>query len=341
MFLLGMEGAGVTQPWDSAYTLCLIIFGVLTMGLFVLVEWKVAKYPVIPLRLFTNTTILACLGVTVFHGFVSIAEYYYLPLYFQTVLSAGPILSGVYVFPLVLSLSFSSAVSGLVIKKTGRYREPIWFGLCMMTLGTGLFIDLGPTANWAKIIVFQIVAGIGLGPNYQGPLIALQSQVRGHDIAVGTATFGFARQLSTSISIILGGVILQNELAKQKSTLEAALGESLASQIAHSSFGSTTDELRRLPAAQKAVFNHVFASSMRKIWIFYTALAGAGLAVSVFIGTTVLSKTHEKTRVGIAEQERVRQERLEQRRQRAKVTAAVVPDPEKAAELDLAMDNAR
>ena len=33
MFLFGMESGGVTHPWDSAFTLCLIIFGVVTIVL--------------------------------------------------------------------------------------------------------------------------------------------------------------------------------------------------------------------------------------------------------------------------------------------------------------------
>jgi hypothetical protein len=46
-----------------------------------------------------------------------------------------------------------------------------------MTLGFGLFIDFDVNSSWAKIIVYQIVAGIGVGPNFQAPLIALQSLV--------------------------------------------------------------------------------------------------------------------------------------------------------------------
>lgn len=50
MLLLGLEFGGVSFPWDSATVICLIIFGVFTASLFVLNEWKFARYPIMPIR---------------------------------------------------------------------------------------------------------------------------------------------------------------------------------------------------------------------------------------------------------------------------------------------------
>ena len=166
-FLFGMESGGQTKPWGSAYTICLVVFGIFIIFLFFINEWKFAKYPIMPLRLFKDRSNMATLGVCFCHGFVFIGATYYLPLYFQTVLEATPILSGVYLFPLVLSLSAGAMGVGIYIKKSGKFRPPIWFGLFFMTLGFGLFIDLDDYANWPKLIIYQIIAGIGVGPNFQ------------------------------------------------------------------------------------------------------------------------------------------------------------------------------
>lgn len=174
MILLGLEFGGVTFPWDSATVICLLVFGALVVGLFVVVEWKFAKYPIIPLSLFKVRSNIASLGVTCCHGLVFISASYYLPLYFQAVLGATPLLSGAYVLPLTISLAVVSSATGIFIRKTGKYKPCIIFGMATMTLGYGLFLDLGSTANWAKIIVFQLIAGTGVGPNFQSPLISLQ-----------------------------------------------------------------------------------------------------------------------------------------------------------------------
>jgi EmrB/QacA subfamily drug resistance transporter len=177
MLLLGLEFGGIAHPWDSATVLCLIIFGAVVIGIFFLIEWRVAPYPLMPLGLFSKRSNLAALAVCFFHAFVFISGNYFLPLYFQAVLGATPILSGVYLLPTALSLSFLSAFTGFFIKKTGQYLPMIWFGMFMMTLGFGLFINFNVNSSWAKIIIFQIIAGIGVGPNFQSPLIALQSLV--------------------------------------------------------------------------------------------------------------------------------------------------------------------
>ena len=171
MLLFGLEFGGITFPWRSTAVICLIVFGTLTISLFFVVEYRFATYPLMPLRIFSQRSSIACLGVCFFHAYVFIAGSYYLPLYFQAVLGASPILSGVYLLPTALSLSLTSAITGVVIKKTGQFLPPIWLGFICMTVGYGLFIDLAPGSSWAKIILYQIVAGIGVGPNFQSPLI--------------------------------------------------------------------------------------------------------------------------------------------------------------------------
>ena len=316
MFLYGMGSGGVTHPWDSAYVLCLIIFGVVTICLFFVNEWKFAKYPIVPLRIFRSASNLASLGVCFIHGFVFIGGSYYLPLYFQIVLAASPILSGVYLFAMVVTFSVVSAITGIFIKQTGMFREPIWAGLFFMTLGYGLLIDLPDHANWTKIIIYQIIVGIGVGPNFQSPLIALQSHLKGHDIAVGTATFGSVRNLATSISIVLGGVVFQNELQSRESQLAAALGPRIGRQLASSSFGSTAGQLAKLPPDQKDVLDRVYTASLQKMWIFYTAFSAAGILISLFITKKELSREKNDVKTGLVEQERVRVLEKEEDKQR-------------------------
>lgn len=315
-FLFGMESGGVTHPWGSAFTLCLIIFGLLIIALFFVNEWKFAKYPIIPLRLFRNTSNLAALGVCFCHGFVFIGGSYYLPLYFQAVLGATPILSGVYLLAMVIILSFVSAATGIFIKKTGIFKEPIVLGLCFMTLGFGLFIDLPNHKQWSKIFIYQIIAGIGVGPNFQAPLIALQSHLKGHDIAVGTATFGFTRNLATAVSVALGGVVFQNELKNHRTQLAQALGPQLSSRISGSSFGITASQLAQLTQSQKDAVHQVYTDSLQKMWIFYTAFAALGICVSLFIKSKELSRTYEKAKTGLVEQERVRIEEKAEAKER-------------------------
>ncbi|KAJ5289125.1 Efflux pump dotC [Penicillium angulare] len=314
MFLFGLEFGGVNYPWASATVVCLIVFGVVVWVLAGIAEWKIAKYPIIPSRIFGQWNNILCFIVCFCHGFVFISGTYYLPLYFQTVLLASPILSGVYVLPMVLGLSFVSAIVGVLMKKTGRYREFISAGLLFMTLGWGLLIDLKPYASWSRIIIYQLIGGIGVGPNFQAPLVALQSNIRPADMATATATFGFVRQLSTSISVVLGTVVYQNIMSQQAGKLTASIGAELTKEISTSFAGSSKALIQSLSESQRKVVLESFTFALSRMWILYTVVAGVGFIASLFIRHTELSKTHTVQKTGLAEQERARQELIDSQR---------------------------
>ena len=310
MFLLGLEYGGVSYPWSSPTVVCLLVFGAVTVGLFLINEWKFARYPMMPLALFKKRSSVASLAVCFVHGMVFISGAYFYPLYFQAVLGASPILSGVYLFPFVLSLSISSVIVGIFIKKTGQYLPPIWFGIFFMTLGYGLYIDLPNGREWGRIFPYQIIAGIGVGPNFQSPLIALQTNVQPRDIATATATFGFVRQLSTAISVVIGGVIFQNGMKMREATLRSALGQATAQEIGGGGAGAATGIVKALPEPGRHVATGVYVDSLRTMWIFYVAISACGLVAAALIGRKTLAKTHEVQKTGLEEEEKNRQQRI-------------------------------
>lgn len=310
MFLLGLGYGGVAYPWNSATVICLIVFGIVTIFIYALIEWKVAKYPVTPLRLFTSTSSIATFGIAYLHGAVYMANFYYLPLYFQTVLGATPILSGVYLLPVAVTLCIASSLTGVYISKTGRYRPPIYFGLVMMILGQGLYCDLQTYASWARIIIFQIISGIGLGPMFQAPIIAIFSLTKPADTASAAATVFFARDIATAMSVVFGGVIFENRIEAHKNELEAALPASLAEQITSGGATTVTDQIRDLPSNQRAVVTYVYNKAIQDEWIFYTALSGAALLLSLLISKQVLSREHKINKTGLDVQEASRLEEL-------------------------------
>jgi Na+/melibiose symporter-like transporter len=263
-FLCGLEsGASAQHSWTSAFTLGLIVGGIILWIIFVVYEWRWAKFPLVPMRVFAGTSNIAAVSTAFFHSFVFIAYDFFLPLYFQVVLGASPIHSGLYLFALVLPLSAMSAGTGIFIKRTGKYRLAAWVGTLIMTLGTGLFIDFPSRTVCWKVIVFQIIAGVGAGPLFLAPMMALQHHLRKEDIAAGTSAFTFLRSISTSISIVVGGVVLQRGGLK---------GGSLA---------TTSHRLHREQSVQAAPG---YTSALANMWIFYTAACGLMIVSAFLIG---------------------------------------------------------
>ncbi|KAK0383924.1 hypothetical protein NLU13_8015 [Sarocladium strictum] len=299
MLLIGLEFGGVLFPWASATVICLIVFGVFTIGLFILNESKIAKYPIIPLYLFKTRNAVACYTFAFCHAFVFMSGSYWLPLYFQSVGRADSLMSGVYLLPYVLSLSFVSGGIGWYIKKTGLYKIPIMVGMAITVLGFGLFSDLGPHLDWPKVILYQIVAGIGVGPNFQSALIAIQTNVEPRDIGSATSSFSFIRQMGTAISVVVGGVIFNNEMQKQAGTLERELGPELAAKLSGNEAAASTQIVGKLQGRDGEIARGAYWNALRTMYIVYTAFAALGLFVSFFIVQNQLSKKHKEHKTGL------------------------------------------
>ncbi|OAX77249.1 hypothetical protein ACJ72_08455 [Emergomyces africanus] len=316
MFLFGLEFGGISYPWNSPTVICLLVFGAITLGLFVVIERKVAKYPILPMALFADPSNVFTLLVNWSHACNFIAGAFFLPLYFQTVLGASPIMSGVYILPQVVSLSVVSFIIGFAIRKTGTYVEYIILGMLFMTLGTGLYIDFKSYMSWPRLIMYQIIAGIGIGPNFQSPLLALQSRVPQSEVSTATSTHSFIRQLSTATSIVLGGVVYQNVLKQSASRLVAALGPELTHTFLSNFAGSRAQSLAALTQSQRDLVLDVYTVAFSRVWIFYTAISALGCVFSFFIRKKELSREHEVTKTGLEAQEDARQARIAAKRER-------------------------
>ncbi|KAI9805945.1 MAG: hypothetical protein M1825_000559 [Sarcosagium campestre] len=310
MLLLGLDFGGVIFAWDSPKVICLIVFGLVMGGVFLLIEGKVARYPLMPLHLFKRRSNVAALLICFCHGFVYISGSYYLPLFFQAVRGSSPLASGVDTIPLATIQCVSGVITGLLIHKTGRYLELIWAGMIVMTLGFGLFVSLSPSTPLGVIVAFEIVAGLGIGTNFQSPLIALQSLVSSGDTATATATFGFIRNIATSMSIAIGGVVFQNGMARRERTLLDALGPENGSKLSGVEAGANVMLVASLPEGQRLVARKAYSESLKTMWILYVSVSAVGMVASAFIGKQTLSKEHVETRTGLGNEKADEKARL-------------------------------
>lgn len=280
--LYGLEAGAATTTtgnksnWASPTVIALLVVGGLLLVAFAVYEHAFPPaHPLLPTRsLFGSLTNIAALLVMVLHSFIFISYDYFLPLYFQVGLGFSPIRSGVTLFALVLPLSAATLASGYGVRRTRNYLVALWAGAALMTLGTGLLIDLGaPPAHLTKIVLYLVVVGLGAGPLFQAPLVALQSHVVAEDAAAAASASAFLRSLANAVSIVVGTVLLQNGL-----------------------HGRSITDTTTPPT--------VFAAAVRRMWIFYTAVAAVLLVCTIFVkkmpdegSQEVVEVPHEKESV--------------------------------------------
>ncbi|EFX06414.1 major facilitator superfamily transporter [Grosmannia clavigera kw1407] len=299
MILMGLQFGGDKFPWKSATVICLIVFGAVVIALFCIYESRFAVYPVMPPRIFQYRNTIAAYSLSITHAMGFLGGSYWLPLYFQAVLGANSLLSGVYLLPYVVSSSFASIGCGFFIKKTGNFRWPISVGLFVMTIGFGLLTYLGDKPHWDRIIIFQIIAGLGSSTNFQAPLIAVLANVEPQDSGAATAAYSFARQIGTSVSVVIGGVVFSNAMNSQQGHLRSVLGAQIASEFNGRDASASVQKVAGLSTDQRKIVRAAYWDALQKMFILYACVVFVGLLISLFIRQVKLSQEHVEYKTGL------------------------------------------
>jgi MFS family permease len=190
-------------------------------------------------------------------------------------------MTGVYMLAIAVPLATVSFASGYLIDKTGRFLEVLQAGLLFMTIGVGLLISLNTTQENGRLIPIMFVIGLGFGPNFGAPLIALQTRIQESDIATGTAAFGFVRMVFGALGVVLGQVIFQLLMAPHYDAfVEAGIPQDVAYRLARGEAISTARAASTMPPDQSLAIKTSLSSALRGTWIFYTVISALGLLVS-------------------------------------------------------------
>lgn len=301
MLLLGLNMGGVVAAWSSAKIICLLVFGALMLGLFLISEQRFATYPIMPLRLFRDPSNVAAFAAAFCSGFVFIAAEYYLPLYFQSSRAADPILSGVLILPLITTEAVAAVGTGVGIHASGQYRPFLQAGMLVTTAGVALFTLFDARTSTATVVGIQILAGAGIGLCFQPPMTAVQARVKQRDVATATGTLGFVKNIATALSVVVGGVVFQNGVAMQRGKLIAAgMEEGLAEMLAGPEAAANVEMIGRIAdEGVREAAEQAFAVGLRNMWILYACVAGAGVVASLFVKRSVLSREHTETKTGL------------------------------------------
>jgi hypothetical protein len=186
--------------------------------------------------------------------------------------------------PIVVVQALVGVGVGGIIYRYGCIRPVIWTGMVLSTLGFGLFITLGPTTSLPSLVAIEVVAAMGIGAVFQAPLIAYQAAVDTADMAIATALFGFVRSLSTSISVVVGGVVFQNTIRDYGDKLSAVFGNaSLAEDFSAANATSSVLIVHTLDSLQQDAVKDAYIAGLREMWKMYAGIAGCGLVAALFM----------------------------------------------------------
>lgn len=279
-FLVGLNEGTSTYGWISFESLGLLLISGALLTACLINEFKTKRLPILPPRLFKNRTASSVLISVPFHAMAFFSASYYLPIYFQAVYGSSATLSGVQMLPYSLGSALLAIVSGLVVAKTGRYKIVSLVGYTLMLLGYGLMCSLTSTSNRAQQEIYILVAALGVGFNFQTPLITLQSAMPHKDMAVATSAMVLLRSIGGSVGITVGGAIYSSQLSKRLPTgYDASNTENVSGLV------------KIQPVSARHAVLDAYAKSISTIWIVMTPLVFLALVSALFMKEYTLKRT--------------------------------------------------
>ncbi|KAG2756045.1 MFS general substrate transporter [Suillus brevipes Sb2] len=282
--LIGFNSSETT--WQSAETIALLTVGGTLLILGCVNEVYTKRSPIIPPRLFKTRTTGMILVSVFLHAVVFFAGSYYLPMYYQ-VLGASATSSGIRMLPYSLSSALMSAVSGIIVTRTGSYRPTMWFGWSVMTLGWGLMIMLDSTSTNAEKEVYPFIAALGIGCLFQTPLIAIQAAMPIKDMATSTGAFMFLRTLGGTVGITIGEAIISSVLQQKLRGIQGLTIDTSAAGL--------NDSVRQISSISNPTVRgevmHAYSQSISTVWLVNVPLSAFGLFLILFIRGYTLERT--------------------------------------------------
>ncbi|NRQ38630.1 MFS transporter [Nonomuraea sp. NN258] len=224
---------GSEYAWGSPQILGLAALAVVTLGVFIVVERRVAE-PIMPLQLFRNRnfTLISAIGFLL--GFAMFGAINFLPLFQQTVQGASATNSGLLLLPMMGAAMVVSLFVGKAITSTGKYKIYPVIGGVGMVLGAWLLSTMGVgTPAWVTG-VYIAVLGLGMGFLMQTTMLIAQNSVEQKDLGVASSTSTFFRSIGGSFGVSLFGAIFNNHFLSE---LTKHFGPQAAEQMAKGGTG--------------------------------------------------------------------------------------------------------
>lgn len=206
--LLALVWGGNRYAWDSVELLSLFGVAGVMFVLFILAELS-ASDPMLPPHLFKNRTFTVAAIATMMTGAGMFGAITMVPLFLQGVKGVAATSSGSLTAPMSIGIVVSSALAGLLITKTGRYRIQAVLGMALVAVGLTLFSMIDRETSEFVIVRNMVIVGLGMGATFPVFSVAVQNALPMQYIGVATSSVQFFRSVGGTLGVaVFTGLML-------------------------------------------------------------------------------------------------------------------------------------
>jgi len=260
---------GSLIAWQS---LAIIAFAIVCATLWVQVE-KRAPEPIVPLRLFKDSTFPLLMIISIVSGGLGIGMVNYYALFLQTTTGLSPSEAGLFFIAVTGGIVMGSLTAGRLISKTGSYKP---FSIISLSIAVVAMLSLSqvhagtPLAIIAALLLLQ---GLGVGLGQQAPIIGVQNSAAKADIGAASGAVTLTRMGGAALAISIYGAVISSSL---KGTGADIQGVGNIQEL-------TPKMLAQLPAASQHAVADLYAAAFTPLFLVAAATAVMGLVAAVML----------------------------------------------------------
>jgi EmrB/QacA subfamily drug resistance transporter len=261
-----------TSGWGNSTTLLVIGIGLALLALFLTIEGKLAKEPLMPLRLFQSRRLTAANIIIMLVGAATFGMWFFDSLYLQDVLGYSPLKTGLIFLPMTIGIVAGSMIVSRITFRFGVKRLLI-YGMCALTIG---LLGLTRISVHSSSLWIMLVAGT---------------------LASTAMPFGF---IPSTISATQGVKPQEAGLASAVANTARLMGGALGLAILATLASSHSDADLRHPTAAIHTVNQALVSGFQLAFWVAAAIAALGILVAAFVMPSPQPATSTAPPVAIA-----------------------------------------
>ncbi|MBV9423779.1 MAG: MFS transporter [Solirubrobacterales bacterium] len=202
LLVLGIVRTDVTG-WGSAQALGLIAGGLALLLVFVAIEGRFAKAPLMPLRIFASRTLTAANVVMLLVGAASFGMWFFLSLYLQQVLGYSPIRAGLAFLPMTVCIIVGSTLASRAVARVGA-KPLLVAGLAFQAAGLALFTGLSADGSYlGDVLAPSLLTAIGIGCAFVPVTIAAVAGVARREAGLASGLVNTSRLVGGALGLAI------------------------------------------------------------------------------------------------------------------------------------------
>lgn len=197
--------------WLNLYVIALFIISVIFISLFVKIE-NSTEQPMLDLRLLKTRVLAFAYGSTFLNGVARGAVTFLLIFFFQGIKGIDPIVAGMLLAPMAVSMMVVSPISGYLSDKYGS-RHLSSIGLFISAIGLAGMMFITSKTSTTELMVWMLIMGVGSGMFFSPNTSAIMSMVPADKRGIAAGIRTMMNNAGTVLSIALSMAIISSSIS--------------------------------------------------------------------------------------------------------------------------------